>query len=162
MEMLKVVLQSLFHSPPQLSISVADAQPYGGMVFKKIVVVEANSVKGIISLNIHVFPLLMGARLEAENNLDHDSDLQLPTRYLIMGLNVPGEARRYFIYKVSRHYLLEIPTYSPIMQFTIAIVCAVLITGATVLAHDHAEQMPLDYVKYPYQAVYPGINEGKP
>jgi len=43
-------------------------------------------------------------------------------------------------------------------QFATAIVCAVLI--ATVLGHDdHANQMPLDYVKYPYQAVYPGDNE---
>ncbi|TFK51189.1 agmatinase [Heliocybe sulcata] len=25
--------------------------------------------------------------------------------------------------------------------------------------HDHAPQMPLDYVKYPYQAVYPGDND---
>lgn len=26
---------------------------------------------------------------------------------------------------------------------------------------EHGEQMPLGYVKYPYQAVYPGDNEGK-
>lgn len=25
---------------------------------------------------------------------------------------------------------------------------------------DHNDQMPLEYVKYPYQAVYPGDNEG--
>lgn len=28
--------------------------------------------------------------------------------------------------------------------------------------HDHADQMPLNYVKYPYQAVYyPGDNDGE-
>lgn len=27
--------------------------------------------------------------------------------------------------------------------------------------HDHGLQMPLDYVKFPYQAVYPGDDEGK-
>ena len=32
--------------------------------------------------------------------------------------------------------------------------------STSVVAHDHSNQMPLDYVKYPYQAVYPGINEG--
>lgn len=26
--------------------------------------------------------------------------------------------------------------------------------------HDHPLQMPLDYVKFPFQAVYPGDNEG--
>lgn len=47
------------------------------------------------------------------------------------------------------------------MQLATAIVCVVLL--ATVFAHDdhdHADQMPLGYVKYPYQAVYPGDNEG--
>jgi agmatinase len=47
------------------------------------------------------------------------------------------------------------------MQFATTIVCAVLV--ATVVAHgghDHADQIPLDYVKYPYQAIYPGDNEG--
>lgn len=47
-------------------------------------------------------------------------------------------------------------------QFSIVVVCAIL--AATVLAHDghdHADQMPLGYVKYPYQAVYPGDNEGR-
>lgn len=47
------------------------------------------------------------------------------------------------------------------MQFMNAVVYAVLV--ATAFAHsghnDHADQMPLDYVKYPYQAVYPGDNE---
>ncbi len=32
--------------------------------------------------------------------------------------------------------------------------------STSVVAHDHSNQMPLDYVKYPYQAVYPGVNEG--
>lgn len=27
--------------------------------------------------------------------------------------------------------------------------------------HDHDTQMPLDYVRFPYQAAYPGDNEGK-
>ena len=27
--------------------------------------------------------------------------------------------------------------------------------------HQHGEQMPLGYVKYPYQAMYPGDNEGR-
>jgi hypothetical protein len=49
------------------------------------------------------------------------------------------------------------------MQFMNAVVYTVLV--ATAFAHsghnDHADQMPLDYVKYPYQAVYPGDNEGK-
>lgn len=34
---------------------------------------------------------------------------------------------------------------------------------AVVFAHEHDEhdpQMPLDYVRFPYQAVYPGDNEG--
>jgi agmatinase len=48
------------------------------------------------------------------------------------------------------------------MQLMNAVVCAVLV--ATAFAHsghnDQAGQMPLDYVKYPYQAVYPGDNEG--
>ena len=46
------------------------------------------------------------------------------------------------------------------MQLLTAIICAALV--ATVLTHDHNDhdQMPLDYVKYPYQAVYPGDNEG--
>jgi agmatinase len=49
------------------------------------------------------------------------------------------------------------------MHFVTAIVCVVL--AATVLAHDHhaydhVDQMPLNYVKYPYQAIYPGDNEG--
>lgn len=26
--------------------------------------------------------------------------------------------------------------------------------------HDHLDQMPLDYVRYPYQAVAPGFSEG--
>ena len=26
--------------------------------------------------------------------------------------------------------------------------------------HDHDAQMPLDYVRFPYQAKYPGDNEG--
>jgi len=42
------------------------------------------------------------------------------------------------------------------------VVYAILV--ATAFAHsghnDHVDQMPLDYVKYPYQAVYPGDNEG--
>jgi len=47
-------------------------------------------------------------------------------------------------------------------QFSTIVVCAVL--AATVFAHDghgHDDQMPLGYVKYPYQAVYPGDNEGR-
>jgi agmatinase len=47
------------------------------------------------------------------------------------------------------------------MLFKCTIVYGVLV--ATVFAHgshDHADQMPLDYVKYPYQAIYPGDNEG--
>lgn len=46
-------------------------------------------------------------------------------------------------------------------RFLSGVVCAVIM--ATVLAHDgheHLDQMPLDYVKYPYQAMYPGDNEG--
>jgi len=33
--------------------------------------------------------------------------------------------------------------------------------SSSVVTHDHSGQIPLDYVKYPYQAVYPGINEGE-
>jgi agmatinase len=47
------------------------------------------------------------------------------------------------------------------MQFASVIVCAVFL--APVLAHygrDHDDQIPLDYVKYPYQAVYQDYNEG--
>lgn len=44
------------------------------------------------------------------------------------------------------------------------VACAVLLSisvGAHV-AHDHdlTDQIPLGYVKYPYQATYPGDNEG--
>jgi agmatinase len=37
-----------------------------------------------------------------------------------------------------------------------------LVIAAVGLAHDHyhEEQIPLNYVKYPYQAVYPGDDEG--
>jgi hypothetical protein len=44
------------------------------------------------------------------------------------------------------------------MQYTTVIVCAVLVAG--VFAHDHTDQMPFDYIKYPYPVVYPGIDEG--
>lgn len=46
-------------------------------------------------------------------------------------------------------------------KFLSVVVASVVL--ATVLAHedhDHADQMPLNYVKYPYQAIYPGDNEG--
>lgn len=48
------------------------------------------------------------------------------------------------------------------LQFSTVVVCAILAGG--VLSHDghdHADQMPLGYVKYPYQAAYPGDNEGR-
>jgi len=45
------------------------------------------------------------------------------------------------------------------MQCFIPFVLFTFLT-TSVVAHDHSDQMPLDYVKYPYQAVYPGVNEG--
>lgn len=39
--------------------------------------------------------------------------------------------------------------------------CAVLFSASLVGGHDAIDQMPLGYVKYPYQAVYTGDNEGK-
>ena len=39
-----------------------------------------------------------------------------------------------------------------------------LVVGVLVSAHEHDDldlQMPLGYVKYPYQAAYPGDNTGK-
>ncbi|KAL4062496.1 arginase family-domain-containing protein [Scleroderma citrinum] len=43
---------------------------------------------------------------------------------------------------------------------TIALVCLALSLAGLAHEHDHAEQMPLNYVKYPYQAAcYPGDNE---
>ena len=48
-----------------------------------------------------------------------------------------------------------------IMQFTFVIVCAILaVTASAHDSHEHVDQMPMNYVKYPYQAVYPGDNEG--
>ena len=51
----------------------------------------------------------------------------------------------------------------PPMKF-LSLSVAVIATFTAVIAHDkheHDTQMPLDYVKYPYQAVYyPGDNEG--
>lgn len=45
------------------------------------------------------------------------------------------------------------------------VICAALLSVpvATHVGHDHdvAGQIPLGYVKYPYQATYPGDNEGK-
>lgn len=41
---------------------------------------------------------------------------------------------------------------------------ALVSLAACVIAHDDHEydtQMPLDYVRFPYQAVYPGDDEGK-
>jgi agmatinase len=39
-----------------------------------------------------------------------------------------------------------------------------LALGARVVSahddHDHDMQMPLDYVRFPYQAIYPGDNDG--
>ena len=47
---------------------------------------------------------------------------------------------------------------------TFARLLALVSLAACVIAHDdhdHDTQMPLDYVRFPYQAVYPGDNEGK-
>lgn len=44
------------------------------------------------------------------------------------------------------------PLRTVVFAILAALVCA---------AHDHHhDQMPLDYVKYPYQAIYPGDGEG--
>ena len=41
---------------------------------------------------------------------------------------------------------------------------SLILTTAVVVGHDgHDEvQMPLDYVRFPYQAQYPGDNTGEP
>lgn len=49
------------------------------------------------------------------------------------------------------------------MRSLLSVLVAALSAHA-VVAHDdhqHGEQMPIGYFKYPYQAVYPGDNEGK-
>jgi agmatinase len=48
------------------------------------------------------------------------------------------------------------------MKHLISVVpCFVLIISTIAHNHDHQQQMPLDYVKYPYQAsYYPGDGEG--
>ena len=46
---------------------------------------------------------------------------------------------------------------SATLVFTVALVTVVTFANE---GHDHDTQMPLDYVKFPYQAVYPGDNEG--
>lgn len=47
--------------------------------------------------------------------------------------------------------------------FTISLVTTALALASLAHEHDHADQMPLSYVKYPYQATYyPGDNDGKP
>ena len=47
------------------------------------------------------------------------------------------------------------------MKFQFATLFA-LVFAAVGLAHDshHEDQMPMNYVKYPYQAMYPGDDEG--
>ena len=48
-------------------------------------------------------------------------------------------------------------------MMTIVRLLFVIAAGLVVLAHDHDEhdlQMPLDYVRFPYQAAYPGDNTG--
>ncbi|KAI0669145.1 agmatinase [Trametes maxima] len=47
------------------------------------------------------------------------------------------------------------------MQFNLAFAFIASILGVAVAheGHDHGLQMPLDFVKYPYQAMYPGDNE---
>ena len=84
----------------------------------------------------------------------------IPSCPVLLDINV-----RHFTLPPSKphHKLHQSSTNSHIMQFMNAVVYTVLV--ATAFAHsshnDHADQMPLDYVKYPYQAVYPGDNEGK-
>lgn len=49
------------------------------------------------------------------------------------------------------------------MQFLAPLLELLTLSAVTVLGHDghdHGLQMPMDYVRYPYQAVYPGDNEG--
>lgn len=46
-----------------------------------------------------------------------------------------------------------------------ALTCLVLFTSIVTHVcahdgHDHDTQMPLDYVRFPFQAVYPGDDEG--
>jgi hypothetical protein len=48
------------------------------------------------------------------------------------------------------------------MKFLLSIIYFIFLL-ASATGHDHNEpQMPLDYVKFPYQAVYPGDGEGLP
>lgn len=48
------------------------------------------------------------------------------------------------------------------MQLTSAFTLLATLVSVVVAheGHDHDMQMPLDYVKFPYQAAYPGDNEG--
>lgn len=46
------------------------------------------------------------------------------------------------------------------MKSFIAIAIFVASSALAHASHDNADQMPLDYVKYPYQAVAPGFTEG--
>ena len=47
------------------------------------------------------------------------------------------------------------------MKNQIVILLLAIISPSFAHDHDHNDQMPLDYVRFPYQALYPGDNDGK-
>lgn len=60
--------------------------------------------------------------------------------------------------KIIKTYPLQISLEMK-SQFSILFALALAVVS---FAHDghHEEQIPMNYVKYPYQAMYPGDNEG--
>jgi len=61
-----------------------------------------------------------------------------------------------------RHINSEMSIHGPWYNMKRLIFALFTSLSTSVVAHDHSSQIPLDYVKYPYQAVYPGSNEGMP
>ncbi|KAJ3526795.1 hypothetical protein NM688_g8216 [Phlebia brevispora] len=59
-------------------------------------------------------------------------------------------------------HVISVLSYASSTMKSIASSLILLAVGVAVLAHEHDDdlQMPLDYVRFPYQAAYPGDNEG--
>ena len=53
----------------------------------------------------------------------------------------------------------QFPMIYPLAAFSVLLVVPAALVAAHD-GHDHDLQMPLDYVRYPYQAIYPGDDEG--
>lgn len=61
------------------------------------------------------------------------------------------------------HNLTSESHYNAHNMKNFAVITCTVFAASSALAHDghdHLDQMPLDYVKYPYQAVAPGFTEG--